>query len=478
MKSHTFRSVLLIALAMLAALGCSVLGVPISIQIGATITPANASPTRLAGISAATSVPINTPLLSTMTPVVISTPTPADTTTIFADDFSSCNLPVTDDTNSNTRCANGEYTMLLKSGNASRWVTYVPEYDDMVIEVDAHSVAVSPFGSYGLIWRHSSDSNNYYLLVIGSGGRYGVFRYARPNFVPLISMTPSNAIKPDTAINRLKVIVQGNQMAFYVNDQWLNTITDSTLAKGQVGLYGESSDPNSQVAFKNVRISKINRPLTLPRGVPTVPMAVGSATPNTPETTLVLNQDFKSACGLPVSETDQAAFKCEGGEYTILSKIGNNSWWQTYKDPFDNVIIETEAHSVMSTPWANYGLIVRDSNDQTSLYLFEIVSNGQYGVLRYARPNFVWLVPLTPSNAIKPGTAVNRLKAIAQGNQLAFYVNDQWLNTVTDATLSQGTVGFFMGTNDPNSKAAFANARIWKINRPLNLPAGIPTVKP
>ena len=71
------------------------------------------------------------------------------------------------------------------------------------------------------------------------------------------------------ATNRLKLIAQGNQIAFYVNDQFLNTVTDSTLSEGFGGFYLSGPNPNVQVAFSDLRVSKINRPLTLPRPRPT-----------------------------------------------------------------------------------------------------------------------------------------------------------------------------------------------------------------
>lgn len=58
--------------------------------------------------------------------------------------------------------------------------------------------------------------------------------------------------------------MQGNQLALYANDQFLDTVSDPALARGRVALAISSDNDSGKAIFDNLIISKINRPLTLP----------------------------------------------------------------------------------------------------------------------------------------------------------------------------------------------------------------------
>ncbi len=239
-----------------------------------------------------TPAPTSTPIPPTDTPkpspTDTSTPVPrptitntpaSETTVIFTDNFdSSCNLLTRDDADRTFKCENGEYTMLTKVANNTWWVFYRNGYDDAVIEVDAHSFSDSAEIEYGLVFRLSDDGNNAYMFFLHPNGEYNFYLYTRPKWNELTSSATSSAIKTGTAKNRLKVVAQGNQFALYVNDQFLNTFTDPTLSQGRLGFAISSPIPDVKVAFDNLSISKINRPLALPGAKPTSPC--GDLPPN------------------------------------------------------------------------------------------------------------------------------------------------------------------------------------------------------
>ena len=53
-------------------------------------------------------------------------------------------------------------------------------------------------------------------------------------------------------------------------------MTDSTLSEGFGGFYLSGRNPNVKVAFSDLNVSKINRPLALPRPQPTITPEVPS----------------------------------------------------------------------------------------------------------------------------------------------------------------------------------------------------------
>jgi len=56
------------------------------------------------------------------------------------------------------------------------------------------------------------------------------------------------------------------------------------------------------------------------------------------------------------------------------------------------------------------------------------------------------LVSWTSSTLIRAGTAINQLEVRDEGSQLLFYINGQYVTSVTDtANYADGVVGFYVG---------------------------------
>lgn len=318
MKSRALLAIVAWLPFLLLVAGCS--AVSVSVQMGATQTPlptytplptntlplpstatvASASPTaRPATVVAPTVINATIPnvpsgggtgvsptlpltVLGTATrPPASATatrPSTGDTSLVFSDDFSTCSdLPIGDNDRRTYQCENGEYTMLGKSNN-SRWVFYDNTYTDVVLEVDGRAISGPSFIEYGVAVRISSDGNRYFGFTVTRNGKFSFFRYEDPDFIDLISFTLSDAVKSDTGRNHFKIVVQGNQFGLYINDVWLNTVSDSTLQSGTIGLFTNNEEPNAKVGFSNLRVSQINRTISLPAGKPTPKPTAAPAT--------------------------------------------------------------------------------------------------------------------------------------------------------------------------------------------------------
>jgi hypothetical protein len=108
-------------------------------------------------------------------------------------------------------------------------------------------------------------------------------------------------------------------------------------------------------------------------------------------------------------------------------------------------------------------------------YVFQVNSSGRYFLRRwitqhldektYACPQ-VYIVPVTQSPYLRTGMATNRLKVVAQGNQITLYANDHFLTSVTDVTYTSGKVGLVDATYQAygnESEVAFDNLLIWSV---------------
>ncbi len=68
------------------------------------------------------------------------------------------------------------------------------------------------------------------------------------------------------------------------------------------------------------------------------------------------------------------------------------------------------------------------------------------------------------SPAIKQGlNQTNLIAVVAQGTNIALYINHQLLGNVTDSTYSHGPVGLFAVVYTQPTEVAFSNAKVWTL---------------
>lgn len=235
------------------------------------------------------------------------------------------------------------------------------------------------------------------------------------------------------------------------------------------------------------------KPTDTPTPVPTAtatPIPTNTPTPtvtptrtNTPRPTLtptpstetysLFIDNYDATCNLLTDDTADATRKCEGGEYIILNKVANKNWSALYRDSFDDVIIEFDARVVSGSGNIEYGMWFRASTDSKA-YLLSIYPQGGYGLAAMVGNDWQDLLAPGPSDAVKKGNEKNHIKIVAQGDQIALFVNGQFLDSLSDKISSAGRIGFFMWSQEPNVKVAFDNLSVSKINKPQPIPEARP----
>lgn len=140
--------------------------------------------------------------------------------------------------------------------------------------------------------------------------------------------------------------------------------------------------------------------------------------------------------------------------------------YATLTEPlFADFVLEVDVTQLSGDLESSYGVLFRmQGADQ--FYRFDITSNGLY-VMERRNPDGTWtrfLDDWTESEAIKQGLATtNRLKVQAQGSILSFYVNDQLLQQVNDASYASGNIALDAGTfGHPGLHVAFDNLVVRK----------------
>ena len=179
---------------------------------------------------------------NTLTPTEPAIPTLTSTPTnipeiLFEDDFSYDTGWYTDKGEDfSFEYAKGGYRISVDILNAPIWSIRERNYTDVRVEVDAAQISGAQDGYYGLVCRHT-DSDNYYALVIGSDGAFGIAKSQNGEFVILRTGTAvPGVIKSGEAANRVRADCVGETISLYANDQKLVEIQDNDFESGYIGV--------------------------------------------------------------------------------------------------------------------------------------------------------------------------------------------------------------------------------------------------
>ena len=154
--------------------------------------------------------------------------------------------------------------------------------------------------------------------------------------------------------------------------------------------------------------------------------------------------------GAWVVEGDDAGRTAVLNEQLIITiEEPNLLQYTTLSEPiFADFVLEVDVTQLAGDLESSYGLLFRMQNPG-QFYRFDITGSGLYVMERH-NGDGTWtrfLDDWAESAAIKQGLATtNRLKVVAQGPLLSFYVNDQLLQQVNDGSFAAGQIALDAGT--------------------------------
>lgn len=130
------------------------------------------------------------------------------------------------------------------------WPFRTSSITDFYVSVDARRVSGPKSSACYGIWFRGNESK-FYIFEICDDQTYQVLLSDGEDWKTLIGWTDSNAIKPDQW-NRLSVMAEGDSFEFYINDQLVDSLTNSQSASGKVGIMIEISEGNvATIEFDN-----------------------------------------------------------------------------------------------------------------------------------------------------------------------------------------------------------------------------------
>lgn len=181
---------------------------------------------------------------------------------IYQDDFSTGQVGqwITEgDELGSTAVSDGSLIIDINAPNAMQYTTLEePTFADFTLDVSGTLLEGSQDSTYGVLFRMQSPSQFYRFEVKGDG-RYMIERLdgdgGWTRFVDDWLVSEAIQVGPN-ATNRLRIIADGPEMAFYVNGELLQEIGDERYSAGNIGLdAGTFGQTRTRVAFDDLSVA-------------------------------------------------------------------------------------------------------------------------------------------------------------------------------------------------------------------------------
>ena len=109
----------------------------------------------------------------------------------------------------------------------------------------------------GILFRADTANSKFYLFRITQSGAYDLFVYIDnqgTHAKNLLSNSTSLFKQGLNQPNTITVVAKGSNLYFYINGQYLDSVNNTTLSSGKIGVFGESNTNSTVVAFSNAEV--------------------------------------------------------------------------------------------------------------------------------------------------------------------------------------------------------------------------------
>jgi hypothetical protein len=322
----------------------------------------------------------------------------------------------------------GAYELHLDTPNSDSYGLFLGAAGvrDFDIAVDAQQIAGDPTAEYGIRFRQSGPQD-YLMFSLSSAGYYRLVSVSDGDYESIVPWTahPDIDTAPE-AVNRLRVVAQGEDITASVNGDEVLQVTDEVGERGQFTLGLATFDEgNLRVRFDNMEGSIEG---------------------------MALQEDF--------SEPEQVAWSISGarileeaGMYELFAGAGLQSWQQPLpRSAFEvaNFSAEVEVTTIEAGENTAYGLIFGDGGN-FDFYTLLILPDGSLMLLRNEPEGETVLLPPSRLDIIETGPdATNTLGVeIRNDTLLTITINGEELPTVeSPVPFEEGMVGMIVSSGE------------------------------
>lgn len=112
----------------------------------------------------------------------------------------------------------------------------------------------------GLIFRADSAASKFYLLRIDQAGTYDLYVYTNNNGTNAKSIMTGSSSAIHTGPNqqnKVTVIARNSMIYLYINQQYVDSISDNTYSSGSIAVFAEDHTNATDVVFTGVEVWKL-----------------------------------------------------------------------------------------------------------------------------------------------------------------------------------------------------------------------------
>lgn len=301
---------------------------------------------------------------------------------------------------------------------------------------------------YGLMFglKDKTDFSQLYVFWVDPADQtYLLQKYQGGSWSNLTDVSYSWAIALGASANTLKVHRDGGRIALFINGAYLMSVDDNSFpANGYVGVanWAAYSASSALTYFDDFKVSK---------------------------PTLVFVDDFSNPHGgWPAGALRACQASYDNGEYRTATQADYACVYRSPAGRLPSGLFEVMARREESIYPTAYGVLLGEDGSFSRAYVFWVNPDSREYVL--ALFDGVWRAltwdeagndAWTYSPAINPGTANNTLRVRQDGPLISLWVNDVYLETVTDATFAGGYFGVANWASDyAPATSAFDDFRV------------------
>ena len=156
----------------------------------------------------------------------------------------------------------GVYDFRVLADELTIWTTAGQNFTDGVYEVEATQVDGPDNNAFGMLFRVDDNEDNFYAFLISGDGYAWIGRYEEGIIGdPIVGewwIESPAIIKGSNATNKLRVEAESANLKFFVNDQEIGRVTDTSFANGDIGLMARTLGIGGvHVQFDNFTVNPI-----------------------------------------------------------------------------------------------------------------------------------------------------------------------------------------------------------------------------
>jgi hypothetical protein len=148
----------------------------------------------------------------------------------------------------------------------------------------------------------------------------------------------------------------------------------------------------------------------------------------------------------------------------VLNQPGGYLFSMRQEPILDDFYLEITAHSSLCRGTDEYGLLLRVT-PSLEFYRFSLSYDTQVRLDKYYQGRASSPQPWTMSGAVPPGApSKSRLAVWAKDKELLFYINDEYQFAVLDPSISAGSLGVFIRSDEDNTVSiSFSDLVVYQV---------------